>query len=114
MIRVYGLRNCDTCRKALKWLDAEGMAYDFHDVRKDGLNADDVLDWLKKTGPEILVNRRGTTWRNLSETEKLVSSDQELVTLLLANPAVIKRPVFVKGDAVIVGFKDEQKVALQA
>lgn len=108
MITVYGLKNCDTCRKALKWLDAESIAFEFRDVRKDGLAAEDVGNWLKQTGPDVLINQRGTTWRQLDEVEKFVSSDEELTALVLKHPAIMKRPVFVKGDAVIVGFKDEQ------
>lgn len=114
MITVYGLKNCDTCRKALKWLEAEGIAFTFRDVRKDGLAEDDVRTWLGKTGPNILVNQRGTTWRQLDEVEKLVSSDEDLTALILKYPAIMKRPVFVKGDDVIVGFKNEQMQALKA
>jgi len=113
MITVYGLKNCDTCRKALKWLGAEGMAHQFHDIRNPAPDAETIGQWLAAAGPDVLVNRRGTTWRNLGETEKLVTTDAELTALLTEHPAVIKRPVFVKGDSVIVGFKDEQKAALR-
>ncbi|NQV44102.1 MAG: Spx/MgsR family RNA polymerase-binding regulatory protein [Rhodospirillales bacterium] len=113
MITVYGLKNCDTCRIALKWLAAENIAHTFKDVRKDGVSEDDIRRWLKELGPDTLVNRRGTTWRQLDEMEKLVSSDDDLIQLLLKHPALIKRPVFEAGDAVIVGFKDEQKTAVK-
>lgn len=112
MIDVYGLKNCDTCRKALKWLEAEGIEYRFLDVRKDGLDDKAVIQWLAAVGPDTLVNRRGTTWRNLDELETFVSSDDELAALILKYPAIVKRPVFIKDDQVIVGFKDEQKAAL--
>ncbi len=113
MITVYGLKNCDTCRSALKWLAAEAITYAFKDVRKDGVSEGDLRHWLKELGPDTLVNRRGTTWRQLDEIEKLVSSDDDLVQLVLKNPALIKRPVFVQGNTVIVGFKDEQKAAVK-
>lgn len=113
MLTVYGLKNCDSCRNALKWLTVENIDHQFFDVRKGGLSGDNVRHWLKQVGPDTLVNRRGTTWRQLDETEKLVSSDEELTALLLKHPALIKRPVFVARDNVFVGFKDEQKAALK-
>lgn len=113
MIAVYGLKTCDTCRKALKWLDAEGLAHTFHDVRKNGPTAATVMQWLAAVGPATLVNRNGTTWRNLDETAKLVSNDEDLTALILEYPAILKRPVFVVGDTVIVGFKDEQRAKLK-
>lgn len=114
MITVYGLKNCDTCRTALKWLTAEHIAHDFRDVRKDGVSEGDLRRWLEALGPDGLVNRRGATWRQLDEMEKLIRSDDELVQLVLQYPALIKRPVFVRDNVVLVGFKDEQKMALKA
>ncbi len=113
-MNVWGLKNCDTCRKALKWLEAEGIDHTFRDIRKDGLAADDVLAWLRIVGPVELVNRRGTTWRNLDEADKLVSTDEDLTMLILEHPAIVKRPVFVAGDTVIVGFKDEQRALIRS
>jgi len=113
MIFIHGLKNCDTCRSALKWLASENIDHEFRDVRKDGLSEDDIQHWLSEVGPDTLVNRRGTTWRQLDEVEKLVSSDEDLIELLLKYPALIKRPVFVAGEAVIVGFKDEQKATVK-
>lgn len=113
MITVYGLKNCDTCRKATRWLEAEGIAHDFRDFRKDGLDEADVRQWLATVGPATLINRQGTTWKKLDETEKLVSDDDSLTALVMEYPAILKRPVFVTGDAVIVGFKDEQRAQLK-
>ncbi|MEQ8665831.1 MAG: Spx/MgsR family RNA polymerase-binding regulatory protein [Rhodospirillales bacterium] len=113
MITVYGLKNCDTCRSALKWLKAEGIEHAFHDLRQDGLTGHEVLRWLAAVGPVTLINRKGTTWRNLSDAEKFVSSDEELAPLVLEYPAILKRPIFETGDTVIVGFKDEQRAALK-
>ena len=110
---VYGLKNCDTCRNAIKWLKAESIDHTFQDFRKDGLNADSIRCWLQAVGVDTLLNRRGTTWRNLDEAQKQFNSDQDLVTLILKHPALIKRPVFENAESVIVGFKDEQKTALK-
>ncbi len=112
MMIVYGLKNCDTCRNAIRWLDAEGIAYEYRDVRKDRLDADDVRRWLNAVGSDVLLNRRGTTWRNLDDADKEYGSDDNLVALLVKHPALIKRPVFINDADVIVGFKAEQKAAL--
>ncbi len=111
---VHGLKNCDTCRNAIKWLQSEGINHTFHDFRKDGLDEAVVQQWLAAVGSDVLLNRRGTTWRNLSIGEKESESNQELVALLLKHPALIKRPVFVDDARVIVGFKDEQKTAIRS
>jgi len=115
MIKIYGLKNCDTCRKALKWLDGEGIEHAFVDVRKDGIDANDVKRWLDFVGLETLLNRRGTTWRGLSDDEKSTaeSSDAEAIALMAAQPALIKRPVFETGTEIFVGFKDAEKAKLQ-
>lgn len=118
MMIVYGLKNCDTCRKALKWLDSERIAYEFRDVRKDGLDLGDVQSWLATVGADTLINRRGTTWRQLDAADKSVTTDADLAALIVRHPAIMKRPVFVTGAtgetgaSTIVGFKDEQKAAL--
>ena len=114
MITVYGLKNCDTCKKAVAWLKAEGIAHAFHDVRADGLNAGDVNAWVKELGSDVLINTRGTTWRGLDEADKADMDDAKAVALILAHPALMKRPVFDLGDRRLVGFKDAQKEALQA
>lgn len=112
MMKVVGLKNCDTCRKAKKWLESEGIAYQFFDVRADGLDRDDVAHWLEVIGWETLLNRRGTTWRTLSEAEKSDVDAAKALDLIMDHPALMKRPVFVTGDQVIVGFKAEQQAAL--
>ena len=111
MITVWGLKNCDTCRKARAWLDGRAVPHAFKDVRADGLSAADVQAWLDAVGADILVNRRGTTWRGLDDAARAKADDPATVTaLLVANPALVKRPVFVGGDGrVVVGFgKAEQ------
>jgi Spx/MgsR family transcriptional regulator len=114
MIKMYGLKNCDTCRKAMKWLDGEGIAYQFIDVRKDGITEKVIKGWAASVGVESLLNRRGTTWRGLSETEKAKSEGVEAIVLMAAHPALIKRPVVVKNTEVRVGFKDGEQAWLKA
>ena len=103
MLTVYGIKQCDTCRKALKWLAAQGIEHRFHDFRMDGLHAGQVQEWLDSPFGDKLVNRRSTTWRQLSEEQRQLEGDA-LVVLLLDHPTLIKRPVFVKQSIIAVGF----------
>lgn len=114
MIVVNGLKSCDTCRKARAWLSAEGIEHRFHDLRADGLEAGQALGWLKAVGAEKLINRRGTTWRGLGEAERSVTDEADQAALLVAHPALIKRPVFELGATVVVGFDDAVRAALAA
>lgn len=114
MIKFVGLKNCDTCRKAKKWLEAEGIEYSYHDVRVDGLNVSDVAQWAEAVGWEQLLNRRGTTWRTLSEEDKTDVDAAKAVDLIVANPALMKRPLFLTDQGVILGFKKEQQDQLSA
>jgi len=114
MITVHGLKNCDTCRAALKWLQAEGLEHQFSDVRKDGVTEADMKAWVAVLGWEALLNRRGTTWRGLSDADKDSVDEAKAVKLMLEHPALIKRPVFDIGSTYLVGFKDEQKGVLSA
>lgn len=114
VLTVYGLKNCDTCRKALKWLEAEGVAHRFHDVRADGISAADVKRFAKAAGWEALLNKASTTWRGLSDSEKEGVSEQQAIRLMTAHPALIKRPVFDMGaGGIVVGFRDTQKALLK-
>ena len=101
---VYGLKNCDTCRKALKWLEDKGIAHTFHDIRQAGLGEADIAGWAARAGWETLLTRRGTTWRGLSDAEREGVDEVHAVRLMTAHPALIKRPVFVRNGAVLVGF----------
>jgi Spx/MgsR family transcriptional regulator len=112
MIEIYGLKNCDTCRKARKWLEAEGLDHRFHDVRADGLDAATLQGWIAATGWETLLNRRGTTWRQLPDDRKANVDEAAAVALMLEFPALIKRPVFQSGGTVIVGFGQAEQSAL--
>ena len=103
MLTVYGIKQSDTCRKALKWLAAQGTEHQFHDFRIDGLQADMLEDWLNSSFADKLVNRRSTTWRQLSD-EQRQAEGKGLQELLLQQPTLIKRPVFVTDEIVAVGF----------
>lgn len=112
MVTVYGIKNCDTCKKALKWLESEGLSHEFHDFRKDGLSMEDVSTWLKKIDRETLINKRGTTYRKLGPPEKDVLDGSSPEELLLSQPTLLKRPIFKIGDQFVVGFKDAEKATL--
>lgn len=109
---IYGIPNCDTVKKARKWLEGEAIAHEFHDFRKDGLDAKKVASWLSKVSADVLVNKKSTTWRQLSDEQKMLNNDAEIVALLVANPTLVKRPVFEVGGKVLVGFKDAVKEQL--
>jgi arsenate reductase len=111
ILAVYGIKQCDTCRKALKWLTAQGIEHRFHDFRVDGLQADVLQSWLESSFAEKLVNRRSTTWRQLSDQQRQ-SEGGALLELLLENPTLIKRPVFVTGEVVAIGFNPAELVGL--
>ncbi|MGE0082246.1 MAG: ArsC family reductase [Thiohalomonadaceae bacterium] len=106
MITVYGIRNCDTVKKARRWLDEHGVAYRFHDFRADGLDEATLRAWCNSVVWETLLNRRGATWRALPEHDKAVADQAAAVVLMLAHPALIKRPVLVKGNDLLVGFDE--------
>lgn len=115
MIVIYGLKNCDSCRKALKLLAESGATYRFHDLRADGLPPGRVQRWLAGAGWETLVNRRSTTWRGLPEAEKAALADGAAAfPLLERHPTLIKRPVIEAGNQLIVGFAPPQQAELAA
>ena len=113
MLTVFGLKNCDTCRNALKWLTQEGIEHVFHDLRKDGLTKGDLDKWIAALGWEALLNRRGTTWRKLDDATKASVDEASARALMFEQPAMIKRPVFVADGSVLCGFKDAEKAALK-
>lgn len=112
MIKLVGLKNCDTCRKAKKWLESEGIDFQFHDVRQDGLTRDDLAAWVKDLGWEALLNKRGTTWRGLDDSVKDGVDEAKAIDLMVDHPALMKRPVFVTSKGVLLGFKQQQMDAL--
>lgn len=112
MLTVYGISNCDSCRNARKWFDANGVAYRFHDLRVDGLGDTLLEQWLDKMGWQGLLNMRSTTWRNLAQHERANVSRTRVAALLLEHPTLIKRPVVDNGDALVVGYCEDAYRAL--
>jgi arsenate reductase len=109
---VYGLKNCDTCRKARKWLESEAIPHTFCDLRADPASRQDIARWIATVGADVVVNKRGTTWRGLTDAQKIDSSDDDYIDLLVEYPAIIKRPVFDVGDRILVGFTDSTRAEL--
>jgi arsenate reductase len=112
MITLYGIRNCDTIRKARRWLAGHGIEYRFHDFRADGISEAMLAPWIGELGWEQLLNRRGTTWRRLPETERNSINRDSAMRIMLAQPAIIRRPVLDTGKTRYIGFSDEAYTAL--
>ncbi|AKS41066.1 arsenate reductase [Wenzhouxiangella marina] len=112
-MKIHGIKACDTCRKALKWLEAEGHEHHWHDLRADGIDAETIQRWIDGVGLEALVNRRSTTWRQLDEADREAAMDPARAAGFLAeHPTLIKRPVFDAGGRIHVGFNESVKQAL--
>ena len=113
-IDVYGIPNCDTVKKSRKWLDARGIDYAFHDYKKEGADPAKLAAWIAAVGVDTVLNRRGTTFRKLSDAEKADIDDAKAVTLLQQQPSMIKRPVVEHPGGLLVGLSDtEWEGALQ-
>lgn len=108
MITLYGIKNCDTVKKARTWLDKHKVDYTFHDFRTDGLDAQQVKQWVSELGWEALVNKRSTTWKTLGESTKSILNDENVVDVILEAPTLIKRPLLDKDSTRIVGFKEPE------
>ena len=108
---IHGIPNCDTMKKARAWLEARGVAHAFHDYRRDGLPPGLLESWVARLGWEVLLNRAGTTFRKLPETAREGLDEARAIELMRAHPALIKRPVLVAGDRLLVGFKPETYAA---
>jgi Spx/MgsR family transcriptional regulator len=107
MITIYGIKNCDTMKKARAWLDAEGVAYAFHDYKAEGIGRGVLQAWSKAVGWEVLLNRAGTTFRKLPDADKAGITEARAIALMIAQPSMIKRPVLEVDGRLIVGFKPE-------
>ncbi len=108
MITLYGIPNCDTVKKARAWLDARGVAFDFHDYKRAGVDEERLRGWASELGWERLLNRAGTTFRQLPDAEKQDLDEDKAIALMLAQPSMIKRPVVDLGDRRLVGFKVDE------
>ncbi len=107
-ITLYGIKTCDTMKKARAWLDAHDVAYAFHDYKTAGIDAARLTDWIARVGWETLLNRAGTTFRKLPEADRGDLDADKAVRLMIAQPSMIKRPVLDTGETLLVGFKPER------
>lgn len=107
-IEVYGIPNCDTVKKARTWLDAQGLAYTFHDYKKEGASPERLADWIDAAGLDKVLNHAGTTFRKLPEAEKAGLDKDRAIALMVAHPSTIKRPVALHPGGILVGFKEPE------
>lgn len=103
---VFGIKNCDTVKKARKWLDNAGVDYRFHDLREDGLDQRQVARWIKALGWETVVNKRSTTWKQLDESTRQSLDDKQAIEVILQHPTLIKRPLLDLDGQFFVGFRE--------
>ena len=104
---IYGIKNCDTMKKARAWLDGHGVEYEFHDYKTSGIEEGVLRTWAAKVGWEVLLNRSGTTFRKLSEQDKDNLTEKKAIALMLKQPSMIKRPVIEVSGKLLVGFRPE-------
>ena len=106
-VTIYGIKNCDTMKKARTWLHDHGVAYVFHDYKAEGIDKASLERWAKEVGWEILLNRAGTTFRKLPDGQRENITEKKAIALMLEQPSMIKRPVLDVGGTLLVGFKPE-------
>jgi Spx/MgsR family transcriptional regulator len=108
MLKIYGIKNCSSMKKAFDMLSDLGLAYEFHDYKKQGIDAETLKVWLDQVGQDLILNKKGTTWRKLSEAEQqqALASQAQLIETLMAQPSLIKRPVLHTSQGYIVGFDE--------
>lgn len=112
---LYGIKNCDTVKKARRWLETHGVSYHFHDYKTAGIERDHLARWCAELGWEVVLNRSGTTFRRLPDAEKASLNPSKAIALMLAQPSMIKRPLLDQGGDLVIGFDpDAYEVALRA
>jgi Spx/MgsR family transcriptional regulator len=111
-VTLYGIKNCDTMKKARAWLDAKGVAYAFHDYKAGGIDRARLESWVRSAGWETLLNRAGTTFRKLPDADKAGLDEGRALALMLDQPSMIKRPVLDLNGCILVGFKPEMYEAV--
>jgi arsenate reductase len=108
-VTIYGIKNCDTMKKARAWLEQRGVAYEFHNYKTAGIGRERLAGWARTVGWETLLNRAGTTFRKLPDKDKVALTERTAIALMLAQPSLIKRPVLeLGGGRILVGFKPER------
>lgn len=105
--RIYGIKNCDTMKKARLWLEEHGVDYAFHDYKASGIDRDHLVRWCAEAGWQSVLNRAGTTFKKLPDEAKLDLDQDKAIALMLAQPSMIKRPVLEAGGKLLIGFKPE-------
>ena len=108
MLTVYGIKSCDTCRKALRFLEAQDIEHKFHDVRDDGLNIKMLERWADHVGWEKLLNKRSLTWRKIPDVDRHIENNAGAIALMLDYPTLIKRPVLCHGRGILIGFDADE------
>ncbi|HTH93592.1 MAG TPA: ArsC family reductase [Rhodocyclaceae bacterium] len=103
-IHIYGIKNCDTMKKAMAWLSARDIPHEFHDYKKEGVDEKRLIEWCKTAGWKALVNTKGTTWRKFTPEQQAISNQMQAVALMLENPSLIRRPVVETGNELLIGF----------
>jgi len=106
-VTLYGIKNCDTMKKARDWLDKHAVAYVFHDYKTQGIDKPHVESWVRAAGWETVLNRAGTTFRKLPDADRENLTEKKAIALMLAQPSMIKRPVLEAGGKITIGFKPE-------
>jgi arsenate reductase len=107
LLTIYGIPNCDSCRKTRKWLDTNGIEYEFHDLRQDGVDETMLERWAGAVGWKALLNTRSTTWRGLPDADKQAVDESRAIRLMATHPTLVKRPVAEQGSKVTVGFSPQ-------
>lgn len=115
MLKIYGIKNCSSMKKAFDLLDELGLTYEFHDYKKQGIDADTVKVWLSEIGADLVLNKKGTTWRKLSpeEQQKALDSEVGLIEALTTHTSLIKRPIISAESDYVVGFNEDAIRALK-
>lgn len=106
MYRLYGIKNCDTIKKAKKWLESHNIDYQFHDYKTQGVPQKELKEWVKQQGWQVLLNKRSTTWRKLDDTKKNSVDESSAIEIMLDNSSIIKRPVLAMKGEIIIGFDE--------
>ena len=108
MLKIYGIKACDTMKKAFTWLDAQGIDYQFHDYKQEGAPAAAVKRWIKQLGWEVVINKRGTTWKKLPQTRRDAMNPADALAAAQENPSLIKRPIIEQGTILLAGFNPDE------